>query len=526
MANRESVDSSRWNDKVLKVVLTAFVSKAVSRFNENLSNRSTGVRPSVGLRYTWPLYLRDGGGTNTFWCRLNRWIFADLAIAEVLESRYNGRLCRPGTLYYIPQDYRSREMPLVEDEASAKCHLSFAYDAAHADIFPILYQMGVKKMRINDLVRELRELITKNGISYLEARSRRWHTKIADLLRQQDNSALIAGIPLIPLRDGRWVPFDEGHIFLEEDTSNSTIPGGLDIRLVQAEACQDPSRKAFFNWLGIRRCDRTEVCRMILERYSPLRQRTLIEAVDDVIYLFQTPHSANIPSIRHLLLLQASPTSYFKRGHDLYVEEPDNTTIISKFADHPASNIWLLHPSYIAKAREIGEESEFVSWICSSLGVSTKPRLIDPRQRLTPEFEFLCANASKDLLLLLRESWDTYAFQLEPTDSRLNMSLSEMRVLCTDGQMHCLDQTVLPRELLKSAGPNLFFVDIPDAVDLRWNKLTHLGVLCSRTVTLYRRQLKALALLPVNDSTTIKAATEAAYTGLQSSMSGPSARVK
>jgi hypothetical protein len=92
--------------------------------------------------------------------------------------------------------------------------------------------------------------------------------------------------------------------------------------------------------------------------------------------------------------------------------------------------------------------------------------------------------------------------------------------------MHRLDQTVLPRELLKSAGPNLFFVDIPDAVDLRWNKLTHLGVLCSRSVTLYRRQLKALALLPVNDSTTTKAATEAAYAGLQSSMSGPSVRVK
>lgn len=525
MANRESVDSSRWNDKVLEAVLTAFVSKAVPRFNKIRSNQSTRVRPSGGLRYTWPLYLRDGGGNNAFWCRLNRWIFAHLATAEVLESRYNGQLCRPGTLYYIPQEYRSREMPLVEDDTSAKCHLSFAYDAANADILQILYRMGVKNMRIDDLVRELRELIAKNGISYLETRSRRWHAKIAELFRHQVNSSLIADIPLIPLRDGRWVPFVDGHIFLEEDTSNSTIPGGLDIRLVQAEACQDPSRKAFFQWLGIRKCDRAEVCRMILERYSPLQQRTPVDAVDDVIYLFQTPHSANIPSIRHLLLVQASPTLYFKKGHDLYVEEPDKTSIISKFADNLASNMWLLHPSYIAKARAVGKESEFVSWICSSLGVSTKPRLIDLWQRLTPEFSFLYANASKDLLLLLRESWNTYASQLEPTDSRLNKALSEMKVLCTDGQMHHLDQTVLPREVLIAAGPNLFFVDIPDAVDSRWDKLAHLGVLCSRSVTLYRRQLKALALLPVNDTTT-KAATEAAYAGLQSSMSGPSVRVK
>jgi hypothetical protein len=144
---------------------------------------------------------------------------------------------------------------------------------------------------------------------------------------------------------------------------------------------------------------------------------------------------------------------------------------------------------------------------------------------LTPEFNFLCANASKDLLLLLRESWDTYASQLEPRDSRLNKALSAMRVLCTDGQMRHLDQTVLPREVLIAAGPNLFFIDIPDAVDLRWDKLKHLGVLCSRSMTLYRRQLRVLAKLPVNGATT-KASTEASYSGLQSSMSGPSAKVQ
>jgi hypothetical protein len=422
VANRESVDSSTWNDKILKAVLTAFLSKAIPRFNEIRSNQSTGVGLSGGLRYTWPLYLRDGGENNAFWCRLNRWIFDRLETAEVLESRDDGQLCRPGTLYYIPRDYRLREMPLVEDDTSAKRHLSFAYDAADADILPILYRMGVKNMTINHLVRELRRVVAKNGISYLETQSRRWHADIAELLRHQADSSWIADIPLIPLRDGRWVAHIDGHIFLEEDTSNETIPGGLDIRLVQPEACQDPSRKAFFQWLGIRKCDRAEVCRMILERYSRLPQRTLVDAVDDVIYLFRTPHSANIPSIQHMLLMQASPTSHLKKGHDLYVEEPGKTSIISKFADHPASNMWLLHPSYIAKARVVGRESEFVSWICSSLGVSTKPRLIDPWKRLTPEFSFLYANAGIDLLLLLRESWDIYASQLELTGFNIEES--------------------------------------------------------------------------------------------------------
>ena len=523
VANRESVNSSNWNDKILEAVFRAFVSKAVPRFNEIRNIGPSGAQVTAGLRYTWPLYLRDRGGTNEFWRKLKQGIFVGLARNEILESRHNGQLCRPETLYYIGTGFRLDGMPLVEDERSAQRHLSFLYDSG---VLTILYDMGLKRMGINYFVHELKEIIVRVGNSYLESQSREWHSKLADVLRLYNpNRSSLSDLPLIPLRDGRWVTASHRHVFLEEDRSISTIPGGLDIHLVQAEACRDPRRKALFIWLGIRECDRGEVCRMIIERYSSPRLPTLVDAVDDAIYLFKTPRLSRITAVGRLLLVGGPPSLVFKNGHDLYVEEPNQTSIISRYAENPASTMPLLHPMYISKVRELGQESEFVSWICSNLGVSTKPRLVDRHRRLTPEFTFLKANAGKDLLLLLRDSWEFYASQLEHSDSVLKNALKEMNVVCTDEQLRPLSETILPREPLRAAAPNLPFIDIPDPDNTGWNKLAVFGVLTWKSSTLYLRELKALALLPV-DNTTTRPAADAVYAGIQSSLSDPDIQIK
>ncbi|KAN0099174.1 hypothetical protein V8E51_012949 [Hyaloscypha variabilis] len=523
VANRESVDSSNWNDRILNALFRVFVYKAVPRFN---AIRNIGAEITAGLRYTWPLYLQDRGVTNQFWLKLKQRIFRDLPGNEILESRYNGQLCRPGTLSYIEEDFRLNGAPLVEDERSAQRHLSFSYDSKAEFTLPILYDMGLKKMEVHDFVQELTELIARVGTSYLESQSREWHSKLADVLQLRlFNSSVLSDLPLIPLRDGRWVPLSHRHVFLEEDSADSAIPGGLDIHLVQSQACQDPRRKAFFEWLGIRACDRGEICRMILERYSGPIRPTLVNAVDDAFYLFKTPRSVQIAPVRRLLLVGAPPYFSFKSGSAIYVEEPNQTSIISRYANNPESSIPLLHPMYIRKARELSQEPEFISWICSSVGVSTKPRLVDVHLRLTPEFNFLKANASKDLLILLRDNWGFYAPQLQRSESALNVALKEMNVVCIDGRLRPLRKTILPRQSLKVAAPNLPFVDIPDPENTHWNHLAIFGVLTRENTTLYQRELKALAVLPVNNMRT-RPAVEAVYAGLQSSLSGPNNQIR
>jgi hypothetical protein len=100
-----------------------------------------------------------------------------------------------------------------------------------------------------------------------------------------------------------------------------------------------------------------------------------------------------------------------------------------------------------------------------------------------------------------------------------------MSVVCIDGQLRPLGNTILPRESLKVAAPHLPFVDIPDPDNTRWNKLALFGVLIRESSTLYLCELKALALLPVH-STMTRAAVDAVYAGLQSSLSGPDSQIR
>jgi hypothetical protein len=508
VANRESVDSSKWNDSVLAGVFRTFVLRAVPRFNE-----IHGSSPS--LRYTWPLFLKDRGGTNEFWSKLKRWIFIQLATDDVLECRHNMDLSRPDSLFYIPLEFRFEGEPLVEDEKIEPYHLSFAYHPEISQILPELKQMGVKVMSFLDFYTELRAIIARRGISFLKEKSNQWHSKVADLFLRKGRVSQLEDIPLIPLRNGQWVTTYQRHVFLEEDTSRAAVPGGLDINLVDADACQDANRKAFFWWLGIMECDQAAVCQLIMQRYNSFRRLSLTHSIQDLIYLFQTPRTVYKGSLEKFQLIPATPLNDgFRFAKRFYIEYPGKPSILTKYARDSASNIPLLHPDYLKAVRNLGKESEFVDWACSRLKISTQPRLIDDSQNLTPEFKFLKNNAAMDLLLLLRDHWDMYHGQLK---RKLITAVSEMLVDCTDGLARRLDETALPREKLKLEGPDLPFIAIPEPNDARWLKFSLFDVLANLSDTFYLRQLKALTSRP-DSSTTSKLSVQAAYTGLESSI--------
>ncbi|PMD56096.1 uncharacterized protein K444DRAFT_72149 [Hyaloscypha bicolor E] len=507
IANRESVDSSRWNDSVLTGVLRTFVRRAVPRFNE-----IHGSSPS--LRYMWPLFLMDNGGTDKFWSKLKRWIFSRLAKRDVLECRHNMDLSRPDSLFYIPSEFRFKGEPLVEDEKITPYHLSFAYDPEISQILPQLTRMGVKVMSFLDFYTELRALIARRGISFLKGKSNQWHSKVAGLFYREGSVSQLQHIPLIPLHDGRWVTTSQGNVFLEEDTSRTAVPGGLDINLVDAEACQDANRKDFFRWLCIEKCDQAAVCQLIMQRYNAFRGLSLTHSIQDLIYLFQTPRAVYKKSLEGFQLLPATPLNGFRYAKRFYIEHPGKSSILTKYARDPASNISLLHPDYLNAVRTLGKESEFLDWACSRLKISTHPRLIDNSQNLTPEFKFLKNNAAIDLLLLLRDHWDMYYDHL---NLKLTTAVSEMLVDCTDGLARRLDETALPLEKLKLEGPDLSFIAIPEHNDVRWLRFLHFGVLTNPSAAFYLRQLKALTSRP-DSSTASKLSVQAAYAGLESSI--------
>ncbi|KFZ20533.1 hypothetical protein V501_00065 [Pseudogymnoascus sp. VKM F-4519 (FW-2642)] len=374
VASRESVDSSIWNDKVLEGIYWAFIDVAVPRFN-----RISNCTPrGQSLRYTWPLFLQDRGGSSRFWSTLKRWIFNRLNKTDTLESRQKERLARPSSLLYIPKEFRLHNKPLVEDENSKLGHLSFFYDLEIKNTLPQLELMGVTKMKFQHFHQELQDLINKLGDS-----------------------------------------------FLERDTNGAELPDGIDAFLVDHEACQDPKRMEFFLWVGLKKCDQAKVCRMIMGLYNPFRGRTLTGSVQDLIYLFQTPRTVYKESVKELRF-SGTGSPYSVYGSQLYIVYPNKTTIISKYVGNSESKMPTFNPVYIEAVRKLGKETQFTNWACYHLDVSTLPRLVDNKGAPTQEFYFLTVNAVEDLLLLLRDNWDLYARHIVSNRSMIKRLISQL----------------------------------------------------------------------------------------------------
>ena len=473
----------------------------VEAFREAVHRFTTipGPSPPSGLRYTWPAFLGNASRSSAeFWAQLQNDILEDLRTESILESRDETiGLCCPTDLSYIPKKFRHAGEPMLEDKKTRKYHLSFHYDARYAR--NVLAQIGVKEMSESDFLKEFKGLIEPRFVvQFLKDQSNDWHVKLSKIFRDSFSQRQLKDLPVIPLRNGEWVSCSEKHIFLGTKTSNLAIPQGINIHLIDAEACEDEGRKAFFTWLGIGICKQEDVCRMIMERHALLDDFNIVDCVADAIYLFNSPPSVYKSSIMNLHLMDNNLKA--THGKYLYVDHPDKSFTISNYATVDGSGIRMLHQRYILKAQKEGKESEFVEWLVRYLKVSTLPCLIRDG-RVTKEFKFFTTKCVQELLVLLRNKWHHYSAQIYAPITvsifsgprTLMKELSEMKVRCVGEEFHPLGKTVLPLRDLKIIGGSLPFLDITDPGDERWLQFEALGVIINECLELYLRQLKALA---------------------------------
>jgi hypothetical protein len=499
-ANREGIELFiDWNKNLRDEIVKAF-RKAIDRFIE-MSNGSDGR----GLRYSWPKYLKDSGRAIAFWSDLRRDILNDLKGRRILESRSpNLGLCSPLTIRFIPDSVRLDGEPLVEDAETKHKHLSFSYDTEDGGLSPELSLLGVEKMGESHFVEELRSIIQRQGTDFLKCKSDAWHSKVAATLQRVSAPQRLSGIPLIPLRDGEWVSSSAEHLFLDAESSNLTVPNGIDIRLVDPEACKDHTRRTFFQWLGIGSCSQEKVCQMIIELHQNTtdlnrpREATIKDFVSDAVYLFNTPQFVrrNLSKVLWLLDSKGLPC----RGSHLYIDHSAVSPAMSTYANNPESGVRLLHPVYISRAKAEGQETAFVLWLLFRLELSTFPELVRDRQ-LTKEFQFFSTNAADKLLVYLRDNWLHYDQQFQiplltaappKYATTLAKALRMMLVTCTNGLSYPLEETVLPLNDLKAVASLLPILEVDMPYDMRWLNFKTLGVTTEKTLDLYVRQLKAM----------------------------------
>jgi len=501
VANREAIELyAEWNFWVRQHIIEAFA-KAVQRFVS-----IKGSSPASGLRYTWPVFLKDRGGTTVdFWSTLKISILEDLKSERILESRDDtAGVCFPTELWYIPYRFRLAGEPLVEEGNTRKSHLSFHYDTESSGMSRELSLIGVSEMTADRFFEELKSVVSRNS-TFLQSQSTEWHAAVAKILQSEINPIRLANIPLIPLRNGKWVTHLAGKIFLDSEVDALTIPWCVDIEIVDATACKNRERRQLFKWLGIKTCDQADICRLILEQQDhypfmfnandPSESKLLI--IDDAFYLFNTPTHVFNKSISKLYVLDDHGA--IVHGKSLYVDYAIKEFRISSYANIEDSGVRMLHSRYLTRARKDGRETEFVEWLIRRLQVSTLPCLVRERQ-ITQESRYFTTKAHLDLLLLLRDNWSHYCSQLWDmtpgaisSQSTALKELSFMKVKCTDGKFYTLRETVLPLQRLKQAGSYLPFLDIPNPEDRNWANFQWLGVITQESLEFYFRQLKAIS---------------------------------
>ncbi|VUC27247.1 unnamed protein product [Clonostachys rosea] len=484
-ASREDIDeSSPWNQKILTCLPYAFGSAV-----EYLNNTE--------LRFTWPRYIPRPDEVQKDYRTVSRSMVAGLRTRDVLESEA-GQLREPSTLKYIPKEFTLRTgEPLSLNTDSSHRYLSRKY--GHGDK-QNLQLLGVKALTFHDFVRDLHESIREQ-----EAKNKpsEWHSNLAmillkNLIARDVRHSAISKIPIIPLRDDRWVTVDEswGRLFLPAEGTLTSIPEDTGLMEVHPSTVKDPFRLQLFHLFGAKPFNPVEICQAIVKMHDSavppaITTKTLIS---QTVFLFL--QSWRCP--KNIDLWVATDQNNFHRASEVYL-----TPLEIGGNRFPA-----LHGNYLAAMPE--RQDEWRRWLDEELHVSTIPRLVVQVGKhfyLSPEMNLIKSHwSSVDFLTLLRDNWDVYSWWLTANDRhsrpqaweasriQLQKQIGSFKVKCkgTPSSYH-LDHTVLP-SVLQDAGEKVttYFrvIDIPDPGQRSWAFLEILGVTVQPSATLFLQGLE------------------------------------
>lgn len=204
-------------------------------------------------------------------------------------------------------------------------------------------------MAYGDFFREFEYCIEEKGVDFLKSRSASWHSKIARILQSSTIQRQLVNLPLVPLRDGRWACHSETNLFLD-----AAVPNGIDINLVDGEACKNKDRRKFFHWLGIASCDQATVCKLIIELHSRGRARGIQDLVSDAIYLFQNQEFVHQHSLEKIRLAE-SPNSLIQDTNSIWIGQAK--VLLSASMQPEKGAVWPWSILNISRPPEIWEEN-------------------------------------------------------------------------------------------------------------------------------------------------------------------------
>ncbi|KAM0275809.1 hypothetical protein ACHAQH_007390 [Verticillium albo-atrum] len=440
VANRQALQHELpWNNRLQEAIPDAFV-QAIHRFNRANS------APRVGLKYTWPFFLKYKGSKSCSWAEVHKEIQKRLCVENILETQdgdFRAVLPAPWTagtqqtaahkpLIAIPLEYRCNGNFIIDATANHGHHLAFGYD----NVLEELETLGIKQMTYAGLRSELNDWLERAGCAGLASKSDEWHGQLASALlwrgrsKQKDK---LQKLPLVHLTDGSWVSCADVDVFFASTDTFEDMPSDLGFLLVHADASKNPHRRELYEYLGVKKLDAEAVCSLILEKHSaiPRPKRKPHNWIRDIIFLFKHRE--------HLLTTEKRPRWFLVTGN----------------------------------------------------------RSVAEHVYVQDEWRFLSQNAGNDLLCHLKQLYQNDQGFFDH-NGEIRGALGDIRVLVVNGHVRALAGTALPTIQLLRNCHDLDFVSLPNPQDKAWKFLSTAGVSLVFDSRAALGQLQQIAQRPAN----------------------------
>lgn len=456
------------------------------------------------MRFGWPEYLGSLGFIHDSFMRE----VADSTIAKLRSKRLvrtelqDGVLLAPQDCLTASDEFRDATGGLLITEGTYAQRVrsnAYSYNSAM-----ILSELGVAPFEISHFVELLAQYISARMASF-SSKATAWHSRVARLLynhfsnrRYQSYSPVFQAfeaLQIIPLDDGSWasgascatkkVFMDQGH--------RITLPTGLHFCFVQASAADDRDRRQLYRLLGVKPCDETEICKMILDSHATMVVCPPLETlISHAVYIFHAHYQPQYGQLLRLRLLDSNLTIRYRES----VHLPFGTqgkALRRLFADDFSGIIWL-HPDYEDRVTE-GERQNWFQFLCAVEGVYRLPPLHSGGRLSDAMRHILMRNGSKEFLWLLKTQYpsgygnmfgDLHTWEAQTITSDISSIVAS-----TDQGVQKLCKTILPSLSPVSLGI-LPVLQLVDPQNTEWSFLSKFGVQTELSPDYFVKLLQAL----------------------------------
>ncbi|EXJ91698.1 hypothetical protein A1O3_00248 [Capronia epimyces CBS 606.96] len=505
-ANRKGIDSDReWNKSLQSGIATAL----------GLAFEQLATSAQSQMRFGWPEYLGSLWSIHDPYMRK----IADSTIQQ-LRSKLLVRSELQDGVFLVPQDcltasdeFRDATGGLLITEGTyAQRVRSNAYSDNSA---MILRKLGVTPFDISHFVELLDQYISAHMASF-SSKTTEWHSRVARLLCNhfsvrpyQSYSPVFEAfkaLRIIPLDDGSWASgatCANKKVLLDQGR-RIALPTGLQFCFVQASAADDRDRRQLYRLLGVKPCDETEICKMILDCHTTMVVwPSLKTLISHAVYIFRARYQPQYGQPLRLRLVDSNLTCRYRERVHLPFGTPGKS-LRRLFADDFSGIIWL-HPDYEGGVKE-GERQNWSQFLCSVEEVYQLPPLNSGGRLSGAMWHILTRNGSKEFLWLLKSQYrwgygDTFGGQT------LTMDISNIEV-STDQGVQKLCETTLPSLSSVSLGL-LPVLQLVDPQDTDWSFLRKFGVQTELSPEFFVKQLRALKAS--NDQGRVMATAKTVY---------------